>query len=157
MAAKPFENRIQNLVYNVDVGIGLRLIKGGLYILFILIVMLLYTATQFRGLKDPEAMDNAQLGRNLMTHGRFITQCVRPASMWYLVKNSSQHKAQIDAHPDILHAPLWPAVLAAGFKLSGTSFVMRVEMWASRSCGRRDQSAVMASSEETGRSTIGWP
>ena len=123
MAAKPFENRIQNLVYNVDVGIGLRLIKGGLYILFILIVMLLYTATQFRGLKDPEAMDNAQLGRNLMTHGRFITQCVRPASMWYLVKNSSQHKAQIDAHPDILHAPLWPAVLAAGFKLSGTSFV----------------------------------
>ena len=40
MAAKPFENRIQNLVYNVDVGIGLRLIKGGLYILFILIVML---------------------------------------------------------------------------------------------------------------------
>ena len=81
MAARPFENRIQNLVYNVDVGIGLRLIKGGLYILFILIVMLLYTATQFRGLKDPEAMDHAQLGRNLMTHGRFITQCVRPASM----------------------------------------------------------------------------
>lgn len=40
---------------------------------------------------------------------------------------------------------------------SATSLVMRVEIRARVSYGRRDQSAVMASSEETGRSTIGWP
>lgn len=40
---------------------------------------------------------------------------------------------------------------------SATSLVMRVEILASTSYGSRDQSAVMASSEETGRSTIGWP
>lgn len=38
---------------------------------------------------------------------------------------------------------------------SATSLVMRVEIFASVSYGSRDQSAVMASSEETGRSTIG--
>lgn len=38
---------------------------------------------------------------------------------------------------------------------SGTSLVMRVEMRASTSYGMRVQSAVIASSEETGRSTIG--
>ena len=38
-----------------------------------------------------------------------------------------------------------------------TSFVMRFEMRASTSYGRRVQSAVIASSLETGRSTIGWP
>lgn len=37
------------------------------------------------------------------------------------------------------------------------SLVMRVEMVASTSYGMRDQSAVMASSEDTGRSTIGEP
>ena len=40
---------------------------------------------------------------------------------------------------------------------SRTSFVMRFEMRASTSYGSRVQSAVMASSLETGRSTIGWP
>src|SRR4051812_14797197 len=40
---------------------------------------------------------------------------------------------------------------------SGTSFVMRVEIVASTSYGRRVQSAVIASSDETGRSTTGWP
>ncbi len=40
---------------------------------------------------------------------------------------------------------------------SGTSLVIRLEMLASTSCGSRDQSAVMASSLDTGRSTTGWP
>lgn len=40
---------------------------------------------------------------------------------------------------------------------SRTSFVMRFEIFARVSYGRRVQSAVMASSDETGRSTIGCP
>ena len=121
MAAKPFESRIQNLVYNVDVGIGLRLIKVGLYLLFVFILMLLYTATQFRGLKDAEAMDYAQLGRNLAVRGQLITQCVRPLSMWYLIEHTRAANPQVTDHPDILHPPMWPALLAAGFKISKSS------------------------------------
>lgn len=40
---------------------------------------------------------------------------------------------------------------------SRTSFVMRFEIFASTSYGRRVQSAVIASSDDTGRSTTGWP
>lgn len=120
--AKPFESKIQNLVYNVDVGVGLRVVKGGLYILVVLIVMLLYTAGQFRGLRDAEAMDYAQLARNLSQRGRFVTQCIRPASMWYLIENSPSHNPMINQHPDIVHAPLWPATLATVFKLTRVSF-----------------------------------
>ena len=40
---------------------------------------------------------------------------------------------------------------------SATSLVMREEIRASTSYGTRVQSAVIASSEETGRRTIGWP
>ena len=122
MAAKPFETKIQDLVYNVDVGVGLRLIQSGLYCLGILIVMLLYTATQFHGLKDAEAMDYGQLGRNLATRHHFITQCVRPVTLWGLIEKSPKHNPMVNKHPDILHPPLWPMVLAAGFKVTGVSF-----------------------------------
>ncbi len=40
---------------------------------------------------------------------------------------------------------------------SRTSLVIRVDMAAKRSWGSLDQSAVIASSLDTGRNTIGWP
>src|ERR1700749_336355 len=41
--------------------------------------------------------------------------------------------------------------------ISGTSLVIRLEIRASTSAGSRAQSAVIASSLVTGRSTMGWP
>lgn len=57
------------------------------------------------------------------------------------------------------------SIVAGGFDVQSSttrliwrhSFVMRVEIVASTSYGTRDQSAVIASSELTGRSTIGMP
>jgi MFS family permease len=120
--AKPFETRIQNLVYNVDVGVGLRLTKAGLYFLFVFITMLLYTATQFHGLKDADAMETAQLGRNLLLKKAYVTQCIRPSTVWGLTNKSPKHSPMVNAHPEILHPPLWPALLAAGFKVTRTPF-----------------------------------
>ncbi len=122
MVTRPFESKIQDIVYNVDVGIGLRLIKLGLYLLFLLSIVVLYTATQFRGLREAEAMDFAQLGRNVMQQGKLVTQCIRPASMWYLIEHGPQQNPQIRQHPDLLHPPVYPALLAAGFKLMPDAF-----------------------------------
>jgi hypothetical protein len=114
---KPFESKIQDIVYNVDVGIGLRLIKIGLYLLFILGLMVLYTATQFRGLREAEAMDQAQVARNLMSGEGFSTKNIRPASMWYLIEHGPGNPMMRGRpHPDIVHAPVYPAILAAAFR-----------------------------------------
>ena len=121
MAAKPFESKIQDLVYNVDVGIGLRLIKGGLYYLMIFLVLLLYTATQFKGFRHAEAMEYSQLARNTMQHKKLVTQCVRPASMWYLIEKSGPSNPRVHEHPDILHPPVYPVMLAGWFKLFRTN------------------------------------
>lgn len=120
--ARPFEATIQDIVYNVDVGVGLRLIKFLLYVLILFSIVVLYTATQFRGLRDAEAMDLAQLGRNLLFKGRYVTQNIRPASMWYLIEKSPAGDPQLREHPDIVHPPLYPALLAAGFKLFENAF-----------------------------------
>ncbi len=122
MSVKPFESRIQDLVYNVDVGVGQRLIKTALFFLFVFSIILLYTANQFRGLRDAEAMDYAQLGRNVMVHKQLITQNVRPASIWYLTRTPGELQHRIDAHPDIVHAPLYPVMLAAWFRITGAQF-----------------------------------
>lgn len=122
MAAKPFESTIQDLVYNVDVGIGYRVIKVGLFVLVVLAVALLYTAAQFRGFRDAEAMEYAQIGRIFAQRLRFQTQCIRPITMWYLIEKSRLHNPQINAHPDILHAPLWPALLGGAFRLTRVPF-----------------------------------
>ncbi len=127
MAAKPFESRIQDLVYNVEVGVGLQIIKTGLYVLGIFIVMLFYTATQFKGFKDAEAMDYAQLGRNLLVHKQLVTQNIRPASMWFLAEHSAQGSPRMQRHPDILHPPLYPATLATAFGLLGANFPSQIE------------------------------
>lgn len=123
MEAKPFESRIQDLVYNVDVGVGLLLIKYGLYILFVLLVMAVYAAAQFKGLKVAESMDYAQLGRNLAEQQSFVTRNVRPASIWYLIQNEKiDQQSMVEQHPDLLHAPLYPALLGLWFTLTGQDF-----------------------------------
>lgn len=127
MSAKPFESRIQDLVYNVDAGIGVTLIKSFLYILIVGTIILLFTATQFKGLKDAEAMDYAQLGRNWMTHRQLITQNVRPASIWYLNRDTEGMAPRIHNHPDIVHAPLYPMMLGAWFQLTGAEFAASPE------------------------------
>ena len=94
MAPKSFESVVQDLVYNVDVGGGFRIIKMALYVLLVLTVMLLYTASQFDSFTEPEAMEYAQLGRNLATEGKLVTQVVRPGTMAYLMEHSSDEDPQ---------------------------------------------------------------
>jgi len=122
MAKQPFESRIQDLVYNVDVGIGLRLIKSALYFLFLFTIILIYTANQFKGLRDAEAMDYGQVARNIQVNKSFTTQNVRPASIWLLTRDQRSENPQIFQHPELVHAPLYPALLSGWLRITGARF-----------------------------------
>ena len=69
-------------------------------------------------------MDYGQLGRNLATRHHLVTQCVRPLTLWGLTEYSSKHNPMVYEHPDVLHPPLWPLLLAGGFKATRVSFAM---------------------------------
>lgn len=113
---RSFESTLHDIVYSIDTGTGLKIIRVSLYVLFLLIVVMIYTATQFRGLKSEEAMDYAQLGRNISLNGGLVTKCVRPVSMWKMSQRNPGENPQIGGHPDLFHPPAYPAVLAVGFK-----------------------------------------
>ena len=61
---KSFDSSLQDVVYSLDVGVGLKILRALLYFLLVLITLLIYQATQFHGLNSNEAMDLAQLGKN---------------------------------------------------------------------------------------------
>lgn len=122
MQPKNFESRIQDLVYNVDVGIGLKLIKGALFVFATLALLTLYTASEFWGLKDAEAMDQAQIALQLMTDGTFSTKYIRPAAVWLFEQNGADARAIMLRQPDIVHPPVYPWVLSKAFGLIGDSF-----------------------------------
>ena len=115
---RSFESTLHDIVYSIDTGTGLKIIRVTLYILFLLIIVMLYTATQFRGLRTEEAMDYAQLGRNISLNGGVLTtKCIRPVSMWKIGERNPDGNPQIGGHPDLYHPPAYPLVLSAGFSL----------------------------------------
>ncbi len=114
-----FESSLQNLVYQVDAGAGRKVIHAVLFVLFAFAMAALYTFSNFQGLRDARAMEEAQLARNLAKEGKLTTQCVRPLSMWNLASRSPEGNARVQGHPDLMHPPVWPVLLAGAFQIGG--------------------------------------
>jgi 4-amino-4-deoxy-L-arabinose transferase-like glycosyltransferase len=113
---QPFESTLQDLVYSVDAGLGLKIIRTTLFCLFVVGLIIIFTARQFRGFDTEAAMDYAQLGRNLAQSNHYITQCIRPVTIAQVSAHSFGGDARIDRHPELFKPPLYPALLAANFK-----------------------------------------
>jgi len=129
MANRSYESRVQNLVYTLEVGIGATVLKTLLYVLFMMLLSVLYVATQYAGFNNRRAMDQAQLARRIAETGQFHTANLSPASMALLAKNGKLMVeteqgvlANVHGHPDIVNAPVYPLTLGSAFKLFRTSF-----------------------------------
>src|SRR5437899_1990929 len=98
-APPPVPGRLQDFIYQLDIGVGVKILKVLLFLLLTLFLMLLYTSTQYTGLMEPEAMDMAQVGRNLARGKGFTTNVIRPYSLWYL-QFERHREAQVDSLPE---------------------------------------------------------
>ncbi|MEE9368510.1 MAG: hypothetical protein V3V05_06555 [Pontiella sp.] len=114
---RSFETTLHDIVYSIDTGTGLKIIRVSLYVLILLVIVMVYTATQFRGLKTEESMDLAQLGRNMSVQDGMVTKTIRPLTMWKMQSVNPNEDPQLGAHPDLFYPPAYPALLGAGFKL----------------------------------------
>ena len=111
------ESSIQSAVFNIELGRGKRVLQWLLVVLVAIALSLVYTAGQFRGLDRREAIDMAQLARNI-AHGKgFTTYVIRPLSLWQLKTYRDDHEQYFMEHPDLVNPPLYPLVLAGLFKL----------------------------------------
>ncbi|MEY2465509.1 MAG: hypothetical protein QOD03_30, partial [Verrucomicrobiota bacterium] len=114
---------LQDLINKIEGAGGSRYLRYALGLLALVLVLVAYDLRAYRNMAAPEAMDAAQLARNISTGKGYTTQFVRPFSM-FLVKRVNEQPGASDpsrikaAHPDIANAPVYPVVLAGYMKLA---------------------------------------
>ena len=104
-----------------------RMLRTCLILGFVGVAFGLYGWSQFRGFRDPEAMEYAQLARRLSEGKGFTTQCVRPGELGYLSR-AGRAPSKNDNVPDIRHTPLFPYLEAQGLRVVKPSFNVRPGM-----------------------------
>lgn len=87
------------------------------YMLLLLALSAGYALLQFRGLREPAAMESAQIARNMAEGQGFVTDCVRPFDLWYLQERGVLPTAPASAVPVLWMAPGWPALQSVFFRL----------------------------------------
>jgi hypothetical protein len=127
--------RLQELIHNLELGEGVRYVKVSALVLALLSLAVIYNVREYRNFAAPEAMDAAQVARNLARGKGFSTGYIRPLSLYLVEKRLKARLAAMpkDAskgkreallrvlnlkapHPDLANAPLYPVLLAGWMK-----------------------------------------
>src|SRR5271154_730789 len=125
----PLSDLIQLLIHKLEVGAGSRYLRIVALVLGVVALGFVYDLRAYRNLAAPEAMDAAQLARNISEGKGYTTLLIRPFSL-YLVQNHNQAKAPFaltnadfdyaqikTAHPDLANPPVYPLLLAGLMKV----------------------------------------
>jgi Dolichyl-phosphate-mannose-protein mannosyltransferase len=118
---------VQDIIHKLELGGGMRYVRISLSVLALLTLILAYNFRGFRNMSTPEAMDSAQVGRNIAEGRGFTTDFIRPFSI-YLLRKHNEREAAADKtasadlgrltnpHPDLANPPVYPLVLAGLMK-----------------------------------------
>ena len=112
---------IQDIIYQFEVGKGARWLRWGLLGVLLVALIVGYDLRVYRNLAAPEAMDAAQVARNLSEGKGFTTQLIRPVSIALLRDNEKTTAADPGLlkgnHPDLANPPVYPLLLAGLMKV----------------------------------------
>lgn len=120
---------LQDSIHKLEEGTWARYLKIIAFGVAILFLVLIYNLCAYRNFSTLEAMDSAQLARNVAQGNGYTTLCIRPFSL-YLMQSHNQTQAADalasagtdfaeikTAHPDIANPPAYPFVLAGLMKV----------------------------------------
>lgn len=127
-------SEIQGAVYSVDVGVMRKILMRVAFGSVVLLLAVFYLLTQFRGLAHAEAMDYAQLARQMAIGEGFTTKFIRPVALAQLRERNADKagikepigtgaglnralEMDFQKIPDTVNAPLYPFVLSLWMKL----------------------------------------
>jgi hypothetical protein len=135
--------RLQEVLHKLEVGSGYHYVKYAAGLLAIVTLAVFYDAAAFKNLSTQEAMDAAQLARNIAEGRGYTTRFVRPLSIHLVIRSVTNELADLmptkpgvpprpptpeqarlfrlmhlqEPHPDLANPPLYPVLLAAALRL----------------------------------------
>ena len=122
--------RIQHFIHSLEVGVFSRWLKFVPLVVAVLGLGVLYDLISYHGFSSPEAMDAAQVARNVAEGRGYTTDFIRPFSVYLVERHnhavmsggaSPTHApdyAEIKrAHPDLANPPVYPMLLAGLMKI----------------------------------------
>lgn len=106
---------MRNSSSHIDAGV---LIRRSLFFLILILLTLGNLFTLFKGLNSPQAMDQAQIAREIARGNGFTTKMIRPAA-YYQAEKVEKRAVPMLGFQDTYHSPLNPLLNAAVLKLIG--------------------------------------
>jgi len=124
---------LQTVIHYLEVGAGGRFFSRGFRVILtvvgLLVLALIYNFCAYKNFSTQEAMDSAQLARNISEGRGYTTFFIRPLS-WHLIKERHPEHAELSnpsqpadlgrlrgMHPDIANPPAYPIILAGLMKI----------------------------------------
>ncbi len=107
---------LQEMIHSFEEGTGARALKWIGFVVAFIGLAVAYDLRAYKNLSNPDAMDAAQVARNIAEGKGFTTQFIRPVSL-YLVGQKTGAASLTNAHPDLANAPAYPAVLAGAMSV----------------------------------------
>ena len=108
---------LQEMIHSFEEGMAARVVKWVGFTVAFIALAIAYDLRAWRNFANPEAMDTAQLARNLAGGQGYTTQFIRPVSL-YLLGQKTGAASLTNAHPDLANAPAWPTLLAGAMRLA---------------------------------------
>ena len=127
---------LQDIIHKLEEGGGMRYLRLALAALAVLLLLVGYNLRAFRNMATMEAMDAAQVGRNIAEGRGFTTKFVRPLSIHLIRDHSIQTDQAVVGsdlgklrgdHPDLANAPVYPVMLAGLMKVLPFNFDVKGE------------------------------
>ena len=110
--------RVQEIIHSLEEGKWAKRIRGLVLLLLIGSLGLVYYLNLTRSFTAPEAMDAAQLARNIAEGRGYTTQFIRPLSLDILRQQGAVSDVELRSEfPDITNPPVYPMLLAALMKV----------------------------------------
>jgi uncharacterized membrane protein YhaH (DUF805 family) len=117
--------KVQELIHWLDQGAGARGLRVGLLVIAAVLLTLRFSWEQFHGLPNEWTLQQAELGRQVAQGQGFTTRVNYPQT-YAIMKARGVPLSETALYPELHHAPLYPLVLAAVFRIAPNSIWQHV-------------------------------
>lgn len=111
---------LQQWIHHWEEGPGAQLLKTFAAILAFIALACVYDLFTYQGFSSEEAMENAQLARNISEGKGYTTDSIRPLALYMLASaapTGQSSKALAGPVPDLSNAPVYPFLLGLVMKI----------------------------------------